>query len=129
ISEGAMGFKDRTALQHPGAPAPAGTSFTLYADRAQALQPPDKNRQRFVIYFPESLRGLSVGAPVDFRGIVIGEVKSLGVEYGKAGAIRFPVAMDVYPGRLRPRSVHGSSPRPATRAGGNGLINRLNAQR
>jgi len=60
------------------------------------------------MYFPESLRGLSVGAPVDFRGIVIGEVKSLGVEYEKGfSRIRFPVEINVYPERLWSRSRNG----------------------
>jgi paraquat-inducible protein B len=46
---------------------------------------------------------------VDFRGIVIGEVRSLGVEYQKGfSRIRFPVEVDVYPDRLWSRSRDGA---------------------
>ena len=31
--------------------------------------------------FNQSLRGLSVGAPVDFRGIVLGSVTGIGMQY------------------------------------------------
>lgn len=125
IVEGGIAFQDLADLQLTAAPAPAGASFTLYADRTQALQPPDQHREQFVMYFPESLRGLSIGAPVDFRGIVIGEVKALGVEYEKVGSpIRFAVAVDVYPDRLRSRSLNGSLV-PLSEAQSNAIIDQL----
>jgi paraquat-inducible protein B len=56
-----------------------------------------------------SLRGLSVGAPVDLRGIAIGEVKRLAVEYDRvAGELRFPVEVDIFPhAHPRPRALTG----------------------
>jgi len=128
IIEGGIAFQELNDVSDTSEPAPSGASFTLYADRAQALQPPDQHRERFVLYFPESLRGLNVGAPVDFRGIVIGEVKALGVEYGKAGSIRFPVSVDVYPDRLRARSTNGAWPGRDSDSHGNAIIDRLIAQ-
>jgi len=111
LVEGGVAFQDLPDLASPSGPAPAGTSFTLYPDRAQALRLPDQHGERFVMYFPESLRGLSVGAPVDFHGIVIGEVRSLDVEYESGGRyIRFPVEVDVYPDRLRSRVRNRSAP-------------------
>jgi len=125
IIEGGIAFQDLADLPSQG-PAPAGASFTLYADRAQALRPPDPHLERFALYFPESLRGLSVGAPVDFRGIVIGEVKSLGVEYEQAASlIRFPVTINVYPERLRSRSSDGSFLGPYNQANSRAIIDRL----
>jgi paraquat-inducible protein B len=109
ILEGGVAFEDLPDLPPAREPAPAGSSFTLHADREQALRLPDQHRHRFTMYFPESLRGLSIGAPVDFRGIVIGEVKSLGAEYEKGfSRIRFPVEIDVYPDRLWSRSRDGA---------------------
>ena len=65
----------------------------------------------FVMYFGGSLRGLSVGAPVDLRGITIGEVTSLSVEYERdAGTLRFPVEVDIFPQRIRGRSRHTDRP-------------------
>jgi len=112
VVEGGVAFQELPDLAPAAGPAPAGTSFTLYADRSQALRLPDQHGQRFVMYFQESLRGLSVGAPVDFHGIVIGEVRRVGVEYESGGGfIRFPVEVDVFPDRLRSRVNNGSAPR------------------
>ena len=126
IIEGGIAFQELADLPPPHGSAPSGASFTLYDDRAQAMQLPDLHREQFALYFPESLRGLSVGAPVDFRGIVVGEVKSLGVEYEKADSpIRFPVLINVYPDRLRSRSLNGSSPGAYSQAKSRAIIDRL----
>ncbi|WP_157661063.1 MlaD family protein, partial [Burkholderia ubonensis] len=51
--------------------------------------------------FNQSLRGLAVGAPVDFRGIVLGEVTNIGIDYDpKAKNFTMPVTMNLYPERL-----------------------------
>ena len=56
-----------------------------------------------------SLRGLSPGAPVDFRGVVIGEVKSIGVEFDRdEREFKMPVLIQIYPDRLQ-RSVPGEA--------------------
>jgi paraquat-inducible protein B len=81
--------------------APANTAFRLLSDRATALKSPDGEPQEFVMYFADSLRGLSIGAPVDFRGIVVGEVLSVGVRYEPERQwFHFPVRVALYPRRL-----------------------------
>jgi paraquat-inducible protein B len=71
----------------------------------------DTEVRTFVLYFKGSLRGLSVGAPVDLRGIPIGEVKSLSVDYERdAGTLRFPVEVDIFPQRIRGRDRHHDHP-------------------
>jgi paraquat-inducible protein B len=85
----------------PTAEAQAGTRFLLAADRAAALRPPDGPAVTTVLFFEQSLRGLSAGAPVDFRGIVLGEVRNVGIEYDRqAKKFRMPVTVDLYPSRL-----------------------------
>jgi paraquat-inducible protein B len=57
-----------------------------------------------VFNFNQSLRGLSVGAPVDFRGIVLGQVRSIGIDYDpRKKEFLMPVIVDVYPDRLGPK--------------------------
>ena len=81
------------------------TSFKLYSDQERAMREPDTVAETFIMYFQGSLRGLSVGAPVDLRGIDIGEVKRLSVEYDRvAGELRFPVEVDIFPQRIRSRA-------------------------
>jgi paraquat-inducible protein B len=90
---------------------PADTPFTLYTDSERAMRQSDTEVRTFIMYFKGSLRGLSVGAPVDLRGITIGEVKALSVEYERdAGTLRFPVEVDIFPQRIRGRNRHGDHP-------------------
>ncbi|CAN5402268.1 MlaD family protein [soil metagenome] len=87
-----------------GPVAQENTSFTLAGDEAAAMKVPDGPAQTMLLYFNQSLRGLSPGAPVDFRGVVIGEVKSIGVEFDRAEReFRMPVLVQIYPDRVRRR--------------------------
>jgi paraquat-inducible protein B len=55
-------------------------------------------RLTLVTYFPGSVKGLRVGAPVNFRGVRIGEVTSIQVLYDeKDGSMVIPVVMEVLP--------------------------------
>ncbi len=58
--------------QTPGPQAADYSSFHLASDEADAKRAPDTTPVRTVMKFNQSLRGLSVGAVVDFRGIVLG---------------------------------------------------------
>jgi paraquat-inducible protein B len=100
ILEGGVAFQ---SLPDGSTVAAAGdTVFTLYGDRDRALRPTEVEIRSFTLYFRNSLRGLSAGAPVDLRGITVGEVKNLDVEYdAKAGSLSFPVEIELYPQRLR----------------------------
>lgn len=81
------------------------TTFKLYSDEERAMREADTVAETFIMYFQGTLRGLSVGAPVDLRGIDIGEVKRLSVEYDRvAGELRFPVEVDIFPQRIRSRA-------------------------
>lgn len=91
-----------------GKAAKAGTAFTLYADKSAAFKHTGAQVHAYRLYFRESLRGLAPGAPVDFHGIAIGEVRSIGVEYDReAKLLRFPVDIDVYPDSIALRDRNG----------------------
>jgi paraquat-inducible protein B len=82
-------------------PAPANAAFTLYPTRSAALKTPDGVGRTYVLYFNESMRGLSVGAPVTFLGLPAGEVTSVGLAIDAAKAdIRPRVTISFYPDRL-----------------------------
>jgi paraquat-inducible protein B len=57
--------------------AEANTVFTLFSDRKEAFRPAARNPQTFELIFNESVRGLVPGAPVEFRGVPIGEVAAV----------------------------------------------------
>jgi paraquat-inducible protein B len=82
-------------------PAAANSIFTLYNDKAIAMAREDGIVVNYVLYFNESLRGLTVGAPVTLHGLPIGEVTAVGLEYFKATADARPrVDIAVYPERF-----------------------------
>jgi len=81
--------------------APANTIFALHPDRALAMKAPDGAPLILTLFFGDSIRGLVPGAPVDFRGIAVGEVLSVGVEYEQARDwFHFPVRIALYTERI-----------------------------
>ena len=83
-------------------PAPANTTFNVFADRSEALKLPDTAVEAVVMIFKESVRGLVPGATIDFRGIVIGEVVAISIDYDPATReLTVPVYVRLYPDRLR----------------------------
>jgi paraquat-inducible protein B len=53
-------------------------------------------RDTFIAYFPGSVKGLHVGAPVDFRGVTIGQVKEIRVLFDPRQLdARIPVIMEL----------------------------------
>ena len=104
ILEGGIAFQSPPGVAGT-ASLPNDTAFTLFTDFERAMRQTDTEVRTFLLYFGGSLRGLSVGAPVDLRGITIGEVKALSVEYErKSGTLSFPVEVDIFPQRIRGRS-------------------------
>jgi paraquat-inducible protein B len=82
-------------------PAPANTIFKLYRDRTVAFAKVEKDVQHYVLFFNESMRGLSVGAPVNFLGLPVGEVTDIGLEFNPATfSLRPRVEVAIYPDRF-----------------------------
>jgi paraquat-inducible protein B len=64
-----------------GKPAPEKSVFTLFDNRDAAMAPPISESERYALHFQESLRGLSVGAPVTLLGLPVGEVSQVSLDY------------------------------------------------
>lgn len=105
------------AFQTPGragavVPASADSRFELYPSRELALKHPDTVVEEYTLVFKSSVRGLTVGAPMDFRGIVVGEVKSISLEFDpQSKSFVSLVEVRFYPERLSAR-MHTGSPEP-----------------
>ncbi|MFO1394083.1 MAG: MlaD family protein [Steroidobacteraceae bacterium] len=85
----------------PEGPAAAGTQFQLYDDRRTAMRQPESIARHYVLYFDESLRGVSVGAPVALLGLPAGEVTDVSLEIDpKRGRPRGRVEIVAYPERI-----------------------------
>jgi paraquat-inducible protein B len=87
--------------EEPGIPAPAKWMFTLFDNRDAAMAPQMSESERYVLYFNDSLHGLSVGAPVTMLGLPVGEVTEIGLDYVPAiRGIRTRVEIRTYQYRL-----------------------------
>ena len=85
----------------PQQPAAENAVFTLFGDRVQAMKQPITITERYALVFRESVRGLGVGAPVDFRGLPVGEVRAIDAEYDRQKKeLGMVVQIDFYPERL-----------------------------
>ena len=70
------------------------------------MKQPDSISYAYIMAFKESVRGLSVGAPVDFRGLIVGEVTGINMEVdSKSKEVNMLVEVRTYPERIRARQV------------------------
>jgi len=82
--------------------ADRGHVFKLFENRQAANAPQYTVKERLVMYFKDSVRGLAIGAPFELRGIKLGEVTNIELE-GDARdlSFRIPVSIDYEPGRIK----------------------------
>jgi paraquat-inducible protein B len=81
--------------------APEDAIFKLYPNFNAAQVREYTTKNYFVLLFEESVRGLSPGAPVEFRGIPIGQVVDIKSELDfKMNKIKIPVIVAAEPERI-----------------------------
>jgi paraquat-inducible protein B len=125
LSAGADGFKLETgsmdtillggvAFGQPpgiarGEPVEHNTEFEMYASYEDILKNPFRYGAYYVISFRQSIKGLSPGAPVEYRGITLGRVERIllkeSIEFNIQQGIEgegadVPVLVYLEPGRL-----------------------------
>jgi paraquat-inducible protein B len=88
--------------------ATAGSEYQLAGNRTDAMRLRESVIETYRLVFDGSVRGLAVGAPVDFRGIVVGEVRAITLVRDEARQ-KFATALDIdfWPQRMR---VEGRDP-------------------
>ncbi len=113
----AFGVPDHAA---PGEVAKQGTTFILAADQEAAFKKPDGEPEDVVMDFSQSVRGLSVGATIDFRGIELGEITSVNMIFDREKrTIIIRVGGRIFLSRLHDagvNTVHDANQRRATAA-------------
>ena len=100
VLAGGVAFQDPNG-PHDTTPAADGASFRLFGDETTAMAPPDGEPHYIRMRFDQSLRGLAVGAPVEFLGMNFGHVVSVRMDYDeKTQRFPFIVGAVIYPERL-----------------------------
>ena len=79
--------------------------FTIYPRASAISEMRYENALLFVVLFDDSIRGLRPGAPVEFRGVKVGEVVRTDIDYPEIENLldpdsRIPVLIDIVPARL-----------------------------
>lgn len=82
----------------PSEPAKDGQTFALYDSYEDTQKVVLHPRTTLLLLFENSVRGLSVGAPVEFRGIQVGTVTGISFAYVRDNPLyRVPVLISVDP--------------------------------
>jgi paraquat-inducible protein B len=98
---GGVAFDNPDTLEAAGQLAGEGQVFPLYASRAEAHEKTYLHKERYLMYFGGSVRGLSVGAPVELRGIRVGQVLDIQLQLNTHTAdFQIPVLVEVEPERI-----------------------------
>ncbi|BEV71494.1 MULTISPECIES: intermembrane transport protein PqiB [unclassified Paludibacterium] len=110
VALGGVAFE--TPDEGRGSEASSNHVFLLARNHDQALRQVETTVLRYQVRFADSVRGLTIGAPVDFRGIAIGEVAGLALDPASPpGAPKMLVSLRIYPDRLT--AVAGGKPQRA----------------
>jgi paraquat-inducible protein B len=101
MAMGGVAFEPVLNTRDSGTPAADDTEFELYPTETAAKANPDGEAFPIRLRFDQSIRGLTVGAPIDFSGITLGNVTQINLDFDPQ-AKRFYSLVDatLYPERL-----------------------------
>ncbi|MDT3776711.1 MlaD family protein [Nitrospira sp. MA-1] len=98
---GGIAFDSPATAGGSDEPSQPGTAFKLFKNFSSIQDEKYVMTRPFVVNFDGSVRGLSVGAPVEFRGIKIGIVSDIAVNLNpKTLEIKIPVLIEIQPERI-----------------------------
>ncbi|MCG7657442.1 intermembrane transport protein PqiB [Wielerella bovis] len=112
LLSGAISFDTpNIAANDPTLTVQSGATFTIHNDRAEIENQPNERTLYYVAFFNNSVRGLDVGAPVEYKGIRIGSVANVPYFQGNDSQKLFqngyiPVRLRIDPDRIE----QGGSP-------------------
>ena len=90
-----------TEGEQRGVPVADGTIFGIRHSEEAATSSTLIPRLSYLLLFESSVRGLTVGAPVEFRGIEVGSVAGISIDYAPEDPMRrIPVLIEIDPGLI-----------------------------
>lgn len=98
---GGVSFDSPDTIEADRTPAAADAVFPLYPSRDQAHAKTYAVKERYLLFFQGSVRGLSVGAPVVLRGITVGQVLDVQLQFSVDDfEFHIPVLVEIEPDRV-----------------------------
>jgi paraquat-inducible protein B len=108
------GIAFETTETGAGEPAPDDAVFPLYESREATQREIYTQKTYWMLHFDQSVRGLHAGAPVEFRGIPVGQVRDVKLELDPVQRrFRIPVVIEMEPERIGNLHVEGGERRAA----------------
>ena len=105
---GGIAFENFVTM-HASEQAPEDFEYRLYPDQESSKRKEYMTKRHFLLYFEDDVRGLSSGAPVDFKGIKIGEVVDFTLQFDvKKEDFQIPVLIEFELERIE--QIHGKLP-------------------
>lgn len=102
------GIAFETPEEDPGDTVEEDAEFPLFQSRQDSLQKVYVEKNKWVLNFEDSVRGLAPGAPVEFRGIQVGQVIDVRLQFDTdRKQFRIPVLVEFEPERIE---MIGSAP-------------------
>lgn len=96
-----------------GKPSEEGARFKLFDNLASVQEASFTDALPYLLQFDGSVRGLEVGAPVEFRGIKVGEVTDVSLRFdAKNERILIPVTIEIERDRIVPGGVKAMAAPP-----------------
>lgn len=100
ILYGGIAFETPETLE-PATTAIDDLVFTLYNSYAAISEIEYSKKIKFILFFNSSVRGLNRGAPVEFKGIKVGSVVDVRLEFdAQQTSFRIPVLIELEPQRI-----------------------------
>ena len=109
-------------------PADEDFVFRLYSSQRDSQRQRFEVKEYYLVYFTENVRGLVPGAPVEFRGLKIGEVLDVRLVFDLSTQdVEVPVLLEIEPERIVGASLEPDDPEDLREAVLHGLRARLKA--
>ena len=98
---GGVAFDNPDTIESLGEAANPDQYFPLYPNRSEAHERVYLDKERYLLIFGGSVRGLNIGAPVVLRGITVGQVLDIQLKFD-AEKLDFyiPVLVEIEPERI-----------------------------
>lgn len=85
----------------PSLPVSTDTLFPLYTSEDHAKVGNTGENLPYVMYFDESLRGLTIGAPIEYRGMQIGKIEDIQLTIQEfENELKIPVIISIFADKL-----------------------------